>query len=116
MPGDEIRVSKMLTRTITLVLAAATLAASFGAAEAFDRRIRIKNDTGKAIVSLSASSAESGWSGQVLGGLAAGKAAMATIDDGSGACVYDFTAQLEDGSSASSRGVNVCDLSVFSLR
>jgi len=52
----------------------------------------------------------------VLGGLAAGKAAMATIDDGSGACVYDFTAQLEDGSSASSRGVNVCDLSVFSLR
>ena len=106
----------MSTRAFTLVLAAATLAASFGAAEAFDRRIRIKNDTGQGIVSLSASSAESGWSGQVLGSLAPGKAAMATIDDGSGACVYNFTARLEDGSTASRPGVNVCDLSVFSIQ
>ncbi len=106
----------MPTRAFTLALAAATLVASFGVAEAFDRRIRIKNDTGKAIVSLSASSPESGWSGQVLGGLAAGKAAMATIDDGSGACTYNFVAQLEDGSIASSPGVNVCDLSVFSIQ
>ena len=87
-----------------------------GVADAFDRRIRIKNDTGQDIVSLSASSSESGWSGQVLGSLAAGKAAMATIDDGSGACVYDFTAELANGSSTSMPGVNVCDLSVFSIQ
>lgn len=106
----------MSTRVISLIIAAATVVAAFGAAEAFDRRIRIKNDTGQAIVALSASSAESGWSGQVLGGLEAGKAAMATIDDGSGACVYDFTAELADGSSASAPGVNVCDLSVFAIQ
>lgn len=104
------------TRFLTFSLAAAMLVAAFGVAEAFDRRIRIKNDTGQAIVSLSATSAESGWSGQVLGGLAAGKAAMATIDDGSGACTYDFTARLEDGSSRRMPSVNVCDLSVFSVR
>jgi hypothetical protein len=104
------------TRILSLTLAAATFVAAFGVAEAFDRRIRIKNDTGQDIVALSASSAESGWSGQVLGSLAAGKAAMATIDDGSGACVYDFTAQLADGSTASSPGINVCDLSVFAIQ
>jgi len=106
----------MSTRFISLTLAAAMLVAAFGVADAFDRRIRIKNDTGQDIVQLSASSTESGWSGQVLGGLASGKAAMATIDDGSGACVYDFTAQLADGSNASMPGVNVCDLSVFSIQ
>ncbi len=106
----------MSTRLISAIIAAATLVAAFGVAEAFDRRIRIKNDTGQAIVSLSATSAESGWSGQVLGGLASGQAAMATIDDGSGACTYDFTARLEDGSSRRMPGVNVCDLSVFSVQ
>ena len=78
----------MTARFATLLTLAATLVAALGAAEAFDRRIRIKNDTGQDIVSLSASSAESGWSGQVLGGLSAGQAAMATIDDGSGACTH----------------------------
>ena len=106
----------MRTRFATLLVTVAVLAAAAGAAQAFDRRIRIKNDTGQAIVSLSASSSESGWSGVVLSGLAPGKAAMATIDDGSGACTYDFTAMLEDGSSRRAGGVNVCDLSVFAIR
>ncbi len=106
----------MRTRFATLLVTVAVLAAAAGAAQAFDRRIRIKNDTGQAIVSLSASSSESGWSGVVLSGLAPGKAAMATIDDGSGACTYDFTAMLEDGSARSAGGVNVCDLSVFAIR
>jgi hypothetical protein len=47
------------TRILSLTLAAATFVAAFGVAEAFDRRIRIKNDTGQDIVALSASSAES---------------------------------------------------------
>jgi len=100
----------------TLLLTAAVFAAAAGAAQAFDRRIRIKNETGQAIVSVQASSSESGWSGQVLGSVAAGKAAMATIDDGSGACVYDFTAKLADGSVKQARGVNVCDLSVYAIK
>ena len=69
----------MSTRLISVMLAAAAFVAAVGVADAFDRRIRIKNDTGQAIVSLSATSAESGWSGQVLGGLASGKAAMAKL-------------------------------------
>ena len=103
----------MFRRTATLVMTAAIAVAAIGAAQAFDRRIRIKNDTGQAIQGLSASSSESGWSGRVMGALPAGKAAMATIDDGSGACVYDFVAQLADGSSRRAPGINVCDLSVF---
>jgi hypothetical protein len=106
----------MSRRLTTLILTAAVFAAAIGAAQAFDRRIRIKNDTGQAIVSVQAGSSESGWSGRVLGALAAGKAAMATIDDGSGACVYDFSAKLDDGSIRTTPGVNVCDLSVFVIR
>lgn len=97
-------------------LGLAALIAGAGAADAFDRRIRIKNETGQAIVSVQAGSSESGWSGRVLGALAPGKAAMATIDDGSGACVYDFSAKLQDGSVRTAGGVNVCDLSVFVIR
>jgi len=106
----------MKTRLVSLLTSAAILIAAVGVAQAFDRRIRIKNETGQAIASLSASSAESGWSGNVLGGLGAGQATMVTIDDGSGACVYDFTAQLEDGSRRNAPGVNVCDISVFAIR
>jgi hypothetical protein len=106
----------MMRKPITYALIGATLLAASGVAFAFDRRIRIKNETGQDIVSLSASSAESGWSGAVLGGLPSGKAAMASIDDGSGACVYDFTAELADGSTRDAPGVNVCDLSVFSIQ
>lgn len=101
---------------LTGLVLAATLLGAFGDASAFDRRIRIKNDTGAAIKSLSASSRESGWSGQVLGALPAGKAAMATIDDGSGACTYDFVATLADGSRRNAPGINVCDLSVFAIQ
>ncbi len=106
----------MKMRAVTLLATVAVLIGAIGAAQAFDRRIRIKNETGVGIVALSASSDESGWSGQILGGLAAGQAAMASIDDGSGACVYNFTARLEDGSARQANGVNVCDLSVFSIR
>ncbi len=106
----------MLRPMTTLLLTAAVFAAAIGVAEAFDRRIRIKNETGQAIVSVQAGSSESGWSGQVLGAVPAGKAAMATIDDGSGACVYDFSAMLADGSVRQARGVNVCDLSVYAIK
>lgn len=106
----------MPRRLTTLLTIAAVFTAAIGVAQAFDRRIRIKNDTGQAIVSVQAGSRESGWSGQVLGAVPAGKAAMATIDDGSGACVYDFSAKLADGSVRTARGVNVCDLSVYAIK
>ncbi|MCC6921385.1 MAG: hypothetical protein IT548_19500 [Alphaproteobacteria bacterium] len=106
----------MIRHLTTLLLTAAVLTAAIGVAQAFDRRIRIKNETGQAIVSIQAGSSESGWSGEVLGSLPAGKAAMATIDDGSGACTYDFTAKLADGGVRQARGVNVCDLSVYAIK
>ena len=106
----------MSTRLISVMLAAAAFVAAVGVADAFDRRIRIKNETGQAIVAIQAGSRESGWSGQVLDGLPAGKAAMATIDDGSGACTYDVPAKLADGSVRQAPGVNVCDLSVYAIK
>lgn len=106
-----------MTRRLTFALAVAALVAAVGVAQAMDRRIRITNSTGSTMVSLTASSQESGWSGSVLRGpLAPGKAALATIDDGSGACVYDFTAELDDGSTRNAPNVNVCDLSVYAIQ
>lgn len=106
-----------MTARLAFAVSAAALIAAVGLAQAGDRRIRITNGTGATMVSLNASSSESGWSGDVLSGpIAPGKGALATISDGSGACVYDFTATLDDGSTRNAPGVNVCDLSVYAIQ
>ena len=39
----------------------------------------------------------------------AGQNASFWVDDGSGACLYDFQARLNDGAVVSRRNVNVCE-------
>ena len=106
----------MKTRLVSLLTLAATLIAGLSAAEAYDRRIRIKNGTGDTITSLTATSTTNGWSGAVLGGLAAGDATMATVDDGDGGCTYDFTASLAGGGQARLSGVDVCSATVVVIQ
>ncbi|BCW87242.1 hypothetical protein sos41_03710 [Alphaproteobacteria bacterium SO-S41] len=106
----------MKTRSVALLTLAATVVAALGAAEAYDRRVRIKNGTGDTISSLTATSTTNGWSGQVLGGLAPGAATMATVDDGDGGCTYDFTASLAGGGQAQLSGVDVCAATVVVIQ
>ena len=100
-----------MRRRFALALALTALAAAVGLAEAADRRIRITNSTAATMVSLQASGVE------VLGSpLPAGKGTIVTVDDGDGTCVVDFVATMDDGSTRTAPGVNVCDLSVYAIR
>lgn len=100
-----------MRRRLALALAVTALAAAVGFAEAADRRIRITNSTAATMVSLQASGVE------VLGSpLAPGQGTLVTINDDAGTCVFDFVATLDDGSTRTAPGVNVCDLSVYAIR
>ncbi|MFZ6761913.1 hypothetical protein [Pseudoroseomonas sp. WGS1072] len=41
---------------------------------------------------------------------------MIDIDDGSGACCFDFLAVMTNGSRIEKRDVNVCEISRFTVR
>lgn len=105
-------------RTLSLALAAACSVAGSPALAA-DRRVMIINDTGYSIVRFYASSQDSdSWEEDILGTdtLRAGQRVRINIDDGSGACIYDFKAVFSDGDVMMRRGINVCRISSYRYR
>ena len=77
-----------------------------------DRAVRLHNETGAVIVEINAT--RQGVRGgpvaaQVRAPIAPGQNASFWVDDGSGACLYDFQARLHDGAVVSRRNVNVCE-------
>lgn len=108
---------------LPFLLAAACLAApgegvqaqsggSARSADGRDRAVRVHNETGAVIVELSAT--RQGVRGariaaQVRAPIAPGQNASFWVDDGSGACLYDFVARLGDGAVVNRRSVNVCE-------
>ncbi len=91
---------------------AATLPAS-----AADRRIRVENGGSVDLVSLRARPQGGDWRAVALPapGLAPGQGRVVSLEDGSGACDYDFQAAYVDGASAETGGVDVCRESVVIL-
>lgn len=82
-----------------------------GSNDGNNRDITIQNRTGEAIMYLYWSNvAASGWGEDKLGSgiLADGQDWNVTVDDGSGACRFDFMARLPDGRELEQRDVNVC--------
>lgn len=89
--------------------------ASF-AADSQNRRVNIINKRSHTIGRFSASNAdENNWQEDILGSrvLQSGRAVLINIDDGTGHCLYDFKAVLEDGTSSIRKGVNVCRLASY---
>ncbi|MBS0211692.1 MAG: hypothetical protein JSR26_00745 [Proteobacteria bacterium] len=85
-------------------------------AHAADRHVKVVNGTHYTIVRFFASSADSeSWEEDILGDnvLKPGQSARINIDDGSGACIFDFKAVFSDGDSLVRRGVNVCEISTY---
>ena len=81
-------------------------------ADGRDRAVRVHNETGAVIVELSASrqgSRAAPRAAEVRAPIAPGQNASFWVDDGSGACLYDFQARLHDGAVVSRRNVNVCE-------
>jgi hypothetical protein len=86
---------------------------------AADRRVRIINDSNVTVNRFYASNAgRRGWEEDILGNsvLPAGRSVVINIDDGSGACMFDFKAVLANGRTIESYGMNVCQITSWTVR
>jgi hypothetical protein len=88
-------------------------------ATAANRHVDIINATGKTMAEFYASATNADeWEEDILGSdtLANGEVFDVDIDDGSGACKFDFKAVFTDGTSHVRRAVDVCAISQFTYR
>ena len=84
--------------------------------DGLNRRVRIHNNTGWTMLRFYASDSRvDDWEEDMLGRdvLAAGSSIMMNIDDGSGACVYDFKAEFTNGQVLTRFNVNVCQIADY---
>ncbi len=97
-------------------LTIASLILSVGVAHAADRRVEIVNKTGMTLTHFFASnSGARSWEEDILGRdtLADGESVEININDGSGACKFDFKAVFETGKSLEKGNINVCEISTY---
>ncbi|WP_417231519.1 hypothetical protein [Brevundimonas sp.] len=81
-----------------------------------NRRVRIINQTGVTMTHFYASnSGQNDWQEDILGRdvLRHNASVMVNIDDGSGACIYDFKARFADGDELERYRINVCQISEY---
>lgn len=84
--------------------------------DGYDRRVLIKNRTGWTMLRFYASDSRTDdWEEDILGDdvLENGRDLRINIDDGSGACVYDFKAQFTNGQELTRFRINVCEVSEY---
>lgn len=84
--------------------------------DGLNRRVRIHNQTGWTMTHFYASDSRiEDWQEDMLGAdvLAAGASIMMNIDDGSGACLYDFKARFSNGQELTRMRVNVCEIADY---
>jgi len=99
-----------------IVLAGVSIPASSALADNQDRRVRIINDTNHTMVRFYASnSSRTSWEEDILGQsvLPSGRSVVINIDDGTGACMFDFKAVFDDGDELIRNRVNVCQISEY---
>ena len=100
------------------VLAAAVGAVCLAAvsAHAENRDVTVTNATSVAMIEFYASNTgTNAWEEDILGVdvLEPGEAVLVTVDDGTGACMFDFRATFSDGTEATKGSVNVCEITDF---
>ena len=89
------------------------------AASAANRKVDVVNDTGLTMSEFYASNTGADdWEEDILGSdtLDAGDTFEIDIDDGTGACKFDFKAVFTNGTSHVQRAINVCSVSTFTYR
>ena len=82
--------------------------------DAYNRDVRIHNQTGWPMTYLYASSGGD-WGDDLLGSgiLSPGQSVVVTIDDGTGACRYSLRAEFDNGQSLQRSGVNACQVADY---
>ena len=109
----------MLRRLLAAALLTLTAAVVALPASAADRRVEVVNASRTTIVEFYASNSKrNSWEEDILGQnvLEPGKSVTVNIDDGTGACVFDFLTVLEGGQRIERRNVNVCEVSTYTIR
>jgi hypothetical protein len=112
----------VVNRFLSCAVMLATLAFGFmtpDTAAAQDRRVRIINASNVIVNSFQASNtSRKSWEEDILGSsvLAPGQSVMVNINDGTGACMFDFKAVLANGRKVESYGMNVCQISSWTVR
>eukprot|EP01037_Dinobryon_pediforme_P012715 gene12715-12810_t len=99
-----------LSAGIVLTLCALT------SAQARDRNVDIVNKTGMVLKHFYASNTgTSKWEEDILGKdvLDDGETVTVDINDGTGACKFDFKAVFDDGTSLEKDGINVCEITTY---
>jgi hypothetical protein len=84
--------------------------------DGYNRRVRVHNQTGWTMLRFYASdSRKSDWEEDILGDsvLNNGRSVTINIDDGSGACVYDFRAEFTNGQVLTRMNINVCQIADY---
>jgi hypothetical protein len=105
-----------MTGLRNLLFAGTMLLALPTAASASDRRVTIINETNNTMVRFYASnSGRSAWEEDILGNrvLKPGQSVRINIDDGSGACIFDFRADFDDGDKLTRNRINVCEITSY---
>src|SRR5258707_610354 len=103
-----------LLATFCMVCFAATAAH----ARRYDRHVVVINDSSRVVVEFHASNEHRrGWEEDILGTgvILPGHRARIDIDDGTGACVFDFKAVMRDGATVIRRSVDVCALNSWTI-
>ena len=83
-----------------------------------NRNVLIVNDSGYTITNFYGSnSGSNSWEEDILGTstLASGSSASINFDDGSGYCTFDFKVVFADGSVGIEEGVDVCQISTYTI-
>ncbi len=115
-PGMRSEWNRQDTEMKRIILMAAALAASVGAAEAQDMRMRIHNDTGMTLYKFySTNTGSTRWGSDVMGAstIATGSSMKLNFANAEGYCLFDFRAIFEDGTELTRQGVNVCEMSDY---
>ena len=114
-------IKSIVRRAVIAAVLGATALGAAGAATAqsrdgYNRQVRIHNQTGWTMTHFYASDSRvDSWQEDMLGSrvMGAGESWRMNIDDGSGACLYDFKARFSNGQELTRFGVNVCQIADY---
>jgi hypothetical protein len=99
-----------------VAVTAATASAPVQSRDGRNRRVRIHNTTGWTMLRFYASNtSRSDWEEDILGDdvLANNASIVMNIDDGTGACNFDFKAEFTNGQELVRNNVNVCEIADY---
>ncbi|WP_292099985.1 hypothetical protein [Brevundimonas sp.] len=103
-------------RAVAVAVTAAAASAPVQSRDGRNRRVRVHNTTGWTMLRFYASStSRSDWEEDLLGDdvLANNSSIVMNIDDGTGACLFDFKAEFTNGQNLIRNNVNVCEIADY---